>query len=243
MEDNMLSLDTTVNVENYNSLPIVEDADIHVRKNGLARLMTEKIGGVFIDHDISDSWGIGLLHHHWPIMLGERPAEDEIEENDTRAFVMRPQPTSPDDKDKYVPCLLAACDLASKAFLFESLEFSSEASAILAFQKIRTNHRFLSDLHSALVTYGLQTFFGLTSVKPLSDRRLTLVEYTRADRASILRIMKKSELETMNYVQTAWTFSKKKTAANCKRNCFKACNVPKAGGHYSTHTAIHNPNG
>src|SRR4051812_41668620 len=102
----MLSIDMTVNTENYNALPIVEQADLYVRKHKLTELMTQTIGPIFVNHDISDSWGIGLLHHHWPIMPGERPVEDQVTDNNSPAFLMRPQLTAPDNQNRYVPCLL-----------------------------------------------------------------------------------------------------------------------------------------
>ena len=233
-----ITMDVTPAV--YNRLPVVEDADKYVNRNDLVSVMTMKVGNIFLRHEIEEYWGIGLLHHHWPIYSGEKPAEDMVNGSDGLEYITKPQENS---RAGYVPSLLAANNLAVDGRLFSSLEFSSDQVAGEAFRILVNKTEFLADLYAALVGSGLQNYFGLSSLKAAPSSNLTFMEYTQEDRASVLRLVSQEKLLGTNFIQTGWSFSKEKTADNCKRSCAKLCNVPAGGGHYSSHTALHNPNG
>ena len=58
------------NVQQYNSLPNIEDAGINLTSADIA-LLTTTIGQVFVKHGVQELFGITLLHNHFPLNADE----------------------------------------------------------------------------------------------------------------------------------------------------------------------------
>jgi hypothetical protein len=237
----MLTIDRHSKPRIYNNLPAVEDADHEIHATGLIDRMTEVVGPIFISHGVSINWGIGLLHHHWPIFDGEIPAEDLAVCGGDTEWPMRP--IKHKVGGKYVPCLLSALrGTGLGAPTYQALEFSSDPAAIDAIEILESKQDFLVELHDALLSNALEIFFGLTSTKRVQDSKKCFVEFTSPRRASILRQVHIASVDRMNVIQTSWIFSPDVEAMACKRSCFKMCTV-NGHPHRSSHSALHDPNG
>jgi hypothetical protein len=74
----------------FNELPPVVLADTEARRNGKLERALQILGPLFLEHGVCHTWGLGLLHRHWPISSDEVPVQTVENKND-REFVMTPR--------------------------------------------------------------------------------------------------------------------------------------------------------
>lgn len=183
----------------YNGLPVLERTNNYVRAHGLVDVVENEIGGLFIAHRVQGSWGIYLLHSHWPIFDGEIPAEDARDGNNSE-FLMRPVSSSL--ASKYKPSALAVTTDG-----FQALEFSSSHFTCRAFDTLQQRPDFLGEIRSALIRLGLSEQFGLCAVRDPSDENHRWLENSEDNaRASIMKEITANELKIDDTIQTSWAF-------------------------------------
>ncbi|MHB8267413.1 hypothetical protein [Bradyrhizobium sp.] len=190
---------TDTSAHHYNALPLLGDADDFVRANGLLDKMKLVVGDLLVENELNHLWAIYLLHHHWEISSNEFPGEVPLHEGNSLAYLMKPVARS--SGVAYVPCLIGIRDNEHCA-----LEFSCTSRASESYTALCDRPSFLQALQSALTSNNLDRHFGLGIIRPTSSPELGWVEFTQAERGSLLKEVLPGEIDERHLVQTSWAF-------------------------------------
>ena len=233
----MSTLPTQYDVERYNFLPSIEDADEDMRRRGLLKLAEDSIAPLFFLHRMSEEWGIVLLHRHWALERNEVPIQAVLKRESPKEFEMAP--TSPGDTDEFWPVVMAISSDINTPIV--PLEFTKDEAAKKGFAELVGKPEFVSDLQRVMVSQNLQTTFGLIFTKNVDHNRYELVEFNSEKRVSLVRECTPLETDGLRTIQTSWRFHSVDGGTVCTGSCFSKCVIPKGGGHYHEHPHAHQP--
>ena len=223
-------------IQTFNNLPEIEFASSYVNSTGLLDKALSTIGPLLIMHNLSDAWGLCIIHRHWRLEEDEIPLQTIRYCNGIREYLSRPISNLTHEA---APTVLR---VASNHRTFEPLEYSTDPLALEANDLLSKNCRGRSALVDALIDHSLADNFALIVLKPLPEAA-EMIELNFADRVSILRQVNTEDLQGKTLIQTTWRFAPNVAAGKCATKCMSYCNVGADGGHSGGHTAYHDPNG
>ncbi len=220
--------------DTFNGLPDIEEASHSLISQGLISKMLESIGSTFVEHNLSDAWGICILHKHWQLEGSEYPLQ-VIGLAGAKEFVSTPATHS---KLEFHPLVYRV-----EAGSLRPMEFSTDDSTRVANEQLFANPSGMRALIESMDRLGFSEHFGLFALKPLPDDS-ELVEFNFADRISIVREMRQGEMARRGLIETTWRFYPTITAGKCTTKCLSLCSSDGNGGHNNTgHQVYHDPNG
>jgi hypothetical protein len=193
-------------------------------------LALTRLGPIFVKHSVCDTFGISLLHKHWPVAKGELPITDLSIDETPKEYELRPREQF---AKKFYPSILAS---GSDMVGLEPLEFSADPYTVDAFEQLRQKPEFVSEFSKVLLENDLSGTFGLGIPRPTTEG-YELVEFTNEERCSVSKELPTTEARNMKTIETGWMFSGDATAG-CTKSCFAKCNVP---GHSPSHSPVHAP--
>jgi hypothetical protein len=218
--------------ERFNRLPEVELADDHVRSNDLLSTALATFAPIFRRHGVCDTWGISLLHKHWPLLQGERPVQEVKLRGDDTEFVTRPRGI---DFAKALASSILAVD--AMPLELRVVELSADPVVHQANRVLRAKPDFVEAFCRAAVEGGLAESFGLIALKRASTPDAELVEYNFAERVSVLREVVGEE-PAGRVIQTSWRFVPDEGGIDCHFRCTSKC-TSSSSGHQSGHKSNH----
>lgn len=226
------------NQSSFNILPSIESANADMRARGQLARAFSLLGPVFAEHNMCETWGIGLLHKHWHLEVGELPIQDVEFHEDRRQFITLPRAGA--FSKPFSPSVFAV-KTTLNPFL-QALEFSSDLQVRGANILLTRNPQFVRDFCESILANGLEQTFGLVALRTASRPHLQLIEFNYEGRISIVRETIPSEIENKELIETSWRLSVDEVSGNCVGSCFSQCIVPASGGgHQHAHPHAHKP--
>src|SRR5437016_6234776 len=184
----------------FNSLPPIELADADMRNRKRLELAFARLGPVFAEHGMCDSWGIGLLHKHWHLEDGEVPIQHVEDHGDHREFTTLPRAGS--FLKPVFASVLAVKDLLNP--VLQALEFTTDLAVQRANLLLAQNPQFAHDFCRSIFANGLEDTFGLVAIRTATSPDLQLVEFNYEGRISVVRETIASAIEGRKLIQTSW---------------------------------------
>lgn len=234
-----LVLDVDFDVNTYNDLMSVEDADATVRAeeggDTLRDRFLREAGRVICAHDLESRFGVALLHQHYPCSEGERNVEAERSVAGERALVAEPV-SGPDAGENPIVWKVGGARFAPVAMstqpLARELGLGAEVPA-----------EFLEEFARVTAALDAEDLFGLAVVerelyREAADTELPLEFSDTEQRRSTTFLRPRTD--GRNTIQTAWTFEKTPDlASTCASTCRQECWNISGGGHDEKHFPHH----
>lgn len=216
----------------YNNLSLVETADDFVRGNGNLQSLLLSAERMFIDADVTDIFGVRLLHKHNDIAEGELMLEDLEVLSDGRPALATVR-TAAWHGRSFTPSIWRCLPDGGTV----ALEFCDAALRPASPHLFDEHRELFAAFHRLSVRHGLDKVLGLClrsgALQPQDDEMLVEVVDGRRD-ANVLAIEKRTGLDMGQLIETIWEFSMDTTSVCKKSFCSATCR--KTG---SSHTVYH----
>lgn len=222
---------TTYNWSWFNGLSAIEVADEEMHDQNKLGIALSALGPIFMRYEVCDTWGISLLHKHWPLEDGERPVQEAIHKNGEMQFVTRPRALHL--SGPHAPSVFR---VAPGPHL-DAIEFSTDHQVFSAHDALSGKPDFVNEFCRAVVANNLQDTFGLIANKLIDDEEW-LVEFNYAGRMSVLRRSTTEDPKEGRYIQTSWRFAKDASGIDCHFRCLSSCQS-STDGHIRNHPPDH----
>lgn len=202
-----LLVDVRFDVDTYNDLKSVEEADTTVREDGENSLRTRflrEAGRVICKYDVETRFGVALLHQHYHCFAGERNVESEQRIDGERALVARPV-SEPDPDESPTIWKLDGAKFTPVAMSTEPV-----ARELGLGQEIPAD--FLEEFARLTAALHAEELFGLAVVerdlyRQAAETELPLEFSEVANRRSLTFLRARSNARR-NSIATSWTFEK-----------------------------------
>jgi hypothetical protein len=221
----------------FNELPPVLLADTEARRNSKLERALQVLGPLFLEHGVCQTWGLGLLHRHWPISSDELPVQT-VENKKEREFVMTPR-RAPFSR-AFWPSVWAV-RLTGDGPAIVPTEFSTDPDVALANDVLTTSSDFINHFARTSINEGMAQSFGLVAARMLTSEECSWVEHTYDDRRSVVTEVNNRDIDKRKMIQTTWFFASTGTTS-CTTKCAAFCDVSDEG-HTSFHQTYHDPGG
>lgn len=203
----------------FNALDPVEDAENAVGQGNFFNDYIDVARNLFHAHGVQDTFGICLLHNHFPCGEGEKAIEREELIDGERALVTRPS-AEPGDEDQAAPVSWALRD----GMLFP-LEYSADPTAIEHFQGAQLTADFLRDFSVLSQSSPIGQWLGLAICdrsfydKGKQDQRA--VEYPSVEARANVVFMRDWTADLGRSIETAWSLAgpADRGLKICKKSC------------------------
>jgi hypothetical protein len=251
----LMELSADFELDRYNSLFSVEDANAAVRNdNAIAHFLADA-AELFVRNGVQSSFGVALLHRHHTLRDGEHMVQYAQTFGDEPALVTRPVVAKP-DRESAVPWVWTLQDGQ-----LHPMEFTTDPLARSLFTKGRQlPEAFVADFAELIDRSPVGHLLGLAIVERdffnSATEDCAPIEYTFTEgRSNVIFIRKRSSFKAQS-IETTWVFegqvdpvlgciSKTECASSCKVYCATWCF--ENGGrhsevqHQSAHTPHHTP--
>jgi hypothetical protein len=234
MRTSSLIKDFDVNV--YNALPSVEEADNGVRAGSELDGFLGKASKLFRSHKVQFRFGVALLHNHCQVSPGEWMVETDEEVDGARALVT--QPVGEGEKSTAVPTVW---QLQNGDFV--PLEYSADPLVGDLLFEDDIPDQFVADFKELIRGSSIGKHLGLSVVfrnfyKQAQDGEIP-VEFTKPGRRNVV-FFRPSDAVAGKVIETTWSFDDLRAESGCGSTCRRQC-YSKEGGHDKDHSVHHFP--
>lgn len=238
MKSNKLAKPFDVN--SFNDLMTVEEADRIVRDGGENSLMRHFLGesaSLFIRHGMESRFGVALLHKHYACAPEEVILETEEVMEGVAAIVTRPRAHA--DAATASPTVWR-----TKDGRYQALAFSRDPTARRLYTQAAVEDEFLDEFAELARRHGVEDLFGLAVVERGLYARAgegeTPLEVTDMDaRANVVTLRDRKEVAGST-IETSWSF-RKVEGPNAETECASTCKTECWNIHPDGHEVKHYP--
>jgi hypothetical protein len=234
------------NVNTYNALTSVEEADKIVRAENKIDEFLSRSQALFFLHNVQSRFGVALLHRHYPCERHELVLQDEHVLNGERVLIAQPEPRNITGSKK-TPWLWT---LSGEQFC--PIEFTSDELAHDLLHSDLISEEFLEGFTCLLTKSPVGSLFGLAIVErslyKLAKPEESPIEYSNSEERQNIIFLRNDP--TVNSIETSWVFREyidpmlacegyTTCGSTCRKtNCVGRC-ISTNGDHKYVHSSGH----